>query len=62
MKGNWDKFDKVFEEEARFCKENETETILMKECKSLCLDYGHKHPDIAERDTRSGLDDEITKC
>ncbi len=47
INGEWDKFDKIFEIQARFCQENKIETTLMKEWKSLCLDYEHKYPDIS---------------
>lgn len=46
MNGDWAKFDKILDEHARWCKEKEIETLLMKEGKSLCQKYGHKHPAI----------------
>ena len=46
MNGDWAKFDKLLDEHARWCKEKEIGTLLMKEGKSLCQKYGHKHPAI----------------
>lgn len=46
MNGDWAKFDKILDEHARWCKEKEIETLSMKEGKSLCQKYGHKHPAI----------------
>lgn len=46
MTGDWDRFDKILEKDEQFCKNNKTETASMKEWKSLCREYGHKHQDI----------------
>ena len=44
----WAKFDKLLDEHARWCKEKEIETLSMKVGKSLCQEYGHKHPAIPD--------------
>ena len=44
IKGDWDKFDKLLEEHARWYQEKGIETLSLKEGKSLCQEFGHKHP------------------
>ena len=46
MNGDWDRFDRILEKHALFCKKNEIETVTLKELKSLCQEYKHKHPDL----------------
>ena len=46
MNGDWDRFDKLLEEHARWYKEKEIETMSLKEGKALCQEYGHNHPAI----------------
>ena len=46
MNGEWSRFDEILEDAAQFCKRNEIETLSMKEWKTLCQEYGHKHPAI----------------
>lgn len=47
--GEWDRFDKILEETAQFCKRNDIETSAMNEWESLCQEYEHKHPAIPHR-------------
>ena len=46
MNGDWDRFDKLLEEHARWYKEKEIETMSLKEGKALCQEFGHNHPAI----------------
>ena len=42
MTGDWQRFDRIYEETSHFCKANRIETSFMKELESLCHEYGHK--------------------